>query len=199
VFAAAEGDPGLDQRLCQQRKLGELVRHAYEDLPRPRRMRDNGRRRGPLGGALAASVLILLGLAGGLLTHRQLDQRAAAPVAAEGNYILHVTSGDSANMQAALREARQLVDSGTASAPRRVEVVANEEGLNLLRSDITPFAEEIAVLAQHEVVFYACARAIQRLEERGVEVHLVPQADSRFTALDRVVMRMQDGWNYRRL
>jgi len=45
-------------------------------------------------------------------------------------------------------------------------------------------------------VFYACSKTIQRLEEKGVVVTLVPEAIAGYTALDRVVLRMQDGWEY---
>jgi intracellular sulfur oxidation DsrE/DsrF family protein len=95
-----------------------------------------------------------------------------------------------------LQKARELLSSAEPGKPRRVEVVANEQGLNLLRSDITPFSEEIRALANEDVIFYACSKAIERLEEKGVEVRLVPEAVSNYTALDRVVSRMKDGWQY---
>jgi len=201
VFAAAEQNPELEQRLCQQRKLGELMRHAYQDVPQPvRRLGESRGRRSLLGRALAASLFILVGIGGGLLAHWHWDQRAASSTALEsGDFILHVSSGDEDHMLATLRKARQIVDASTENNPHHVEVVANEQGLNLLRSDVTPFAGEIAALARHDVTFYACARAIQRLEEQGVEVRLVEQAVSDFTALDRVVMRMNEGWHYLKL
>ena len=37
LFDEAEQSAELDQRLCQQRKLKELVKHAYQDVPEPRR------------------------------------------------------------------------------------------------------------------------------------------------------------------
>jgi intracellular sulfur oxidation DsrE/DsrF family protein len=200
MFSEAEQDPELEKRLCQQKTLGELVRHAYQEPPRPNRQQNRGQRRGPLGRALVASALILVGLAGGLLVHSHLDRGAALTAPAKpGNYILHVSNGDQATMQATLRQANELISSGTLENPHRVEVVANERGLDLLRSDITPFAAEIAQLADSDVVFYACSRAIQRLEEQGVTVKLVPQAHGEFTALDRVILRMQDDWEYIKL
>ena len=48
-------------------------------------------------------------------------------------------------------------------------------------------------------MFYACSKAIERLEEKGVDVRLVPEAIPGFTALDRVVERMQDDWQYIKL
>jgi intracellular sulfur oxidation DsrE/DsrF family protein len=200
IFNEADHDLELEQRLCQQRKLGELVRHAYQNPPVPEGRPASRRRRSPLHRALVAGVFILVGIAGGLLAHQQLDRQMPAAFAeAPNNFILHVSRGDEKTMLAALRKARELIEDDSPNHPTRVEVVANERGLNLLRSDVTPFAAEIAALADERVVFYACSRAIQRLEERGVEVQLVPQANDDYTALDRVVMRMQEDWNYIKL
>lgn len=199
VFSAAEDDPELEQRLCQQRKLGELVRHAYQEVPEPTRSDAARRRRNPLARALVASVLILVGLGAGLWTHQYLDgERKAVALASldSPNFILHISNGDPETLRETLQKARELLDSGDEQTPHRVEVVANEQGLNLLRSDITPYAGEVAELADKNVVFYACSRAIERLEQQGIEVRLVPQANPGYTALDRVVKRMQEDWNY---
>jgi intracellular sulfur oxidation DsrE/DsrF family protein len=200
-YNEAEHSDELDRRLCQQRKLKELVRHAYDDVPAPRNpARTPLPRSAFFGRVLAAGVLLALGLSAGLVTHRYLDEAAAGgdaqPVAAIENYILHVASGEPEQMGAALEKARSLLDSAPAGQPRQVEIVANERGIDLLRSDVTPFAREIRALADSDVVFYACSRTIQRLQERGVEVRIVPEANVEYTALDRVVSRMQDGWNY---
>jgi intracellular sulfur oxidation DsrE/DsrF family protein len=99
-------------------------------------------------------------------------------------------------MKRALQKAEELLSTARPGYPRQVEVVANERGIDLLRSDITPFSAEISALANRNVIFYACSKAIERLEEKGVNVQLVPEAIPGYTALDRVVIRMKDGWQY---
>ena len=208
LFNEAEQSAELDQRLCQQRKLKELVKHAYRDVPEPRRRLTGRRTRSSmLGLATAASMLLLLGVTTGQLLPRFFDQDLrpggltanAQAVADVENYILHVVSGEPEKMKFALQQARELLDSAGADSPRKVEVVANEQGLALLRSDVTPFSDEIRALAHENVVFYACSKAIERLEEKGIEVRLVPEAIPGYTALDRVVERLQDGWQYIKL
>lgn len=207
LFNEAELSAELDQRLCQQRKLKELVKHAYRDVPEPRRLLAGRRSRtGLVGLAMAASLLLVLGVTVGLFMRGYLNPAphpgefaSASGITAESvmeNYILHVISGEPEQMRLALEKAEQLLTSAEPDNPRQVEVVANEKGLNLLRSDITPFSREISVLADQKVIFYACSKAIQRLEEKGVEVQLVPEAIPGYTALDRVVIRMKDGWQY---
>ena len=207
LFSEAEQSAELDQRLCQQRKLKELVKHAYQDVPEPRRfLARKGKGRGMFGMAFAASVLILLGVTSGLFLRGFIDPAprpqtlaatgGAQTAAASENYILHVINGEPEQMKLALQRTRELLDAAESGHHRQVEIVANEKGLDLLRSDITPYADEISALANENVIFYACSKAIQRLEEKGIEVQLVPEAIPGYTALDRVVIRMKDGWQY---
>ena len=208
VFNEAEQSAELEQRLCQQRKIKELVKHAYRDVPEPRRLLTGRRTRGSmLGLAVAASMLLVLGIVTGQLMPRFFDQNLhpggpeanTQAVTGMENYILHVVSGEPEKMRFALQQARVLLDSADPDNPRRVEIVANEQGLDLLRSDVTLFSDEIRALSQENVMFYACSKAMERLEEKGIEVRLVPEAIPGYTALDRVVERMQDGWQYIKL
>lgn len=207
VFDKAEQSAELDQHLCRQRKLKELVKHAYRDVPEPKRLSPVRRMPNSLFGvSLVASVLLVLGAAAGLFMHGFMDRDSLpegfsatdnpqAAIVAE-NYILHVSSGDPQQMKRALQMAKTLLSSARPGVARQVEVVANEQGLDLLRSDVSNFTNEISYLAGQNVVFYACSKTIQRLEERGVVVKLVPEAIPGYTALDRVVLRMNDGWEY---
>jgi len=204
IFTLSEECSDLDSRLCQQRKLKEMVQHAYRDVPRPKRSNKLG---GPRGGwfnlAAAAMLALAVGLAGGWMASRSLDGTTVADVAAvpasQDTWLLHVASSDPARMQLALNRAEELMHGPGASASARVEIVANEGGLDLLRSDRSPFAERIRELADQDVLFFACSRAIERLEEQGVKVRLLPEANTEYSALDRVVYRMQQGWAYEKI
>ena len=102
-------------------------------------------------------------------------------------------------MLAALQHAEQLLEEAGEDEVRQVEIIANERGIDLLRSDITPYIREISTLQDRDVVFYACSRTIERLEQQGVQVLLVPHTNAEYTALDRVVTRMQEGWVYEKI
>ena len=123
--------------------------------------------------------------------------RTAASVPTQADrLLLHVASADPASLEAALDLAERAISEGSG---RQVEVVANEGGLDLLRADVTPFADRIAELAEQDVVFFACSTAIQRLRDKGVDVRVLPQANVRYSALDRVVLRLQEGWQYQKI
>jgi intracellular sulfur oxidation DsrE/DsrF family protein len=203
VFTLSEENSEVDVRLCQHRKLKELVQHGYRDVPKPRRHSNKG---GPgknlLSLAAAAALILAVGVIAGWTASRSLDSSSAPLVAAATNpdtWLLHVASSDPVRMQQALDRAESLMTGSGASASRRVEIVANEGGLNLLRSDMTPYAEQIRQLAEQDVLFFACSKAIERLEDQGVSVHLVPEANTNYSALDRVVLRMQQGWTYEKI
>ncbi len=207
IFELAEQSSELDARLCRQRKLKELVQHAYRDVPRPRRHGVGAVTRGRgLGAAFAAMLLLAAGFAGGFFGTQLFWPDRAGPEVARGaealaqaqpaSYLLHVTSADPERMHDALHRATELMQEPDGGPGRQVEIVANEGGLNLLRSDITPYAAEIRELAERNVLFFACTRAIERLESQGIEVVLLPEANADFSALDRVVLRMQQGWEY---
>jgi len=201
LYNEAARSEELDQRLCQQRKIKELVKIAYEDVPPPNRgAKPPLTRAGIFGRAIAATVLVAVGLAAGFAGHRYIDQEpgdfAAASVSEK--YLLHVTSGEPEEMMAALEYANELLEGDDGNL-RQVEIIANEQGLDLLRQDVTPFAAEISALQAEDVVFYACSKTIQRLEEKGIRVELVPYTNPDYTALDRVVTRMQEGWHYEKI
>jgi intracellular sulfur oxidation DsrE/DsrF family protein len=210
LFNEAELSEELDQRVCKQRKLKELVKHAYNDVPEPKHTKIYGFRTSLAGLSMAASVLLLIGILsgyfiGGLIgqnnpvgnpiDHHVANTGPGAAISSE-NYILHAISGDPEHMKRVLETAKDLLAESEGNVSRQIEVVANERGIDLLRSDVTPFGDEIAALADKQVLFYACSKSIQKLENDGIEVRLVPQANARYTALDRVVIRMKDGWQY---
>ena len=198
IFELSDESLELDARLCQQRKLKEMVQHAYRNVPQARtRSAQTGSRGRVLGMAAAAMLLLAMGVSIGWFASLTMGPgQNGALVAQSDTYLLHVTTSDPQRMQAALRRADELMNGPGATDARRVEIVANESGLDLLRSDVTPFAAQIRTLAEQDVLFFACTKAIERLEAQGIHVKLLPEANTEHSALDRVVLRMQQGWEY---
>ena len=80
----------------------------------------------------------------------------------------------------------------------QLEVVANAEGLKLLRADTSPYPERIRRMALqfNNISFLACNRAIEKLRMNGIDVHLLPEARVIPGALEEIVDRLQQGWVY---
>lgn len=207
LLARLESDPAFKARACELHALKERVRGAYAEPPAAPLAKPASRTALPY--ALAASLLLMLGAAGGWLAH---DRQDSAPVARLADLppgyqalalsdradarkvVLHLDSGDASRFQATLDLAEHL-----ARQPgRQVEIVANSDGLNLLRVDASGYEARIAQLArQHSnLSFVACSQTIRRFQREGLQVRLVPQAQVASAAINEILSRMQQGWFY---
>ncbi|HUT40951.1 MAG TPA: hypothetical protein VM011_06365, partial [Gammaproteobacteria bacterium] len=105
-------------------------------------------------------------------------------------------------MEQALDDAEQLLASYKEHPELvQLEVVANAEGLKLLRADTSPYPERIRRMALqfNNISFLACNRAIEKLRMNGIEVNLLPEARVIPGALEEIVDRLQQGWVYIRV
>lgn len=210
-----EEDLGFKGQVCETRVLKELVRGAYGDLPGQAPSSPQSWCTPLWGRALAAGLLLCLGLGGGWLARGQLDQppiidRLAGfpdgyqPIAFSSQVdhdkiVLHLDSADQSRMEAALDLAERLVAERGERA--RVEVVVNSYGLNLLRQDTSPLKARIDRLADQygNLAFVACGQTIARLHREGVEVRLIPEASVATSAIGEILERMRQGWVYVRV
>lgn len=215
IFNDSDAANNINQQLCEYRKLKELVRHAYSDVPQPYSSQfDYQGKQKPAGTkySTAAVLMLMSGLIGAVLSYNfaPLNTKfVEAPQSSNINtvdqlnavnrVILHLESNNIDLMDAALSRAEELIASSPANNPVLVEVVTNDKGLDLLRSDVSPFAERVSNLSRQNVAFIACAKRIENLHQEGIDVTLVPEANSHFTALDRLVDRMQNGWSYEKI
>ena len=215
LLASANADPALQAAICRLTALKEQVRLAFQDPPQA----DRAAAGKPwcltsAWAATAAAAALLLGLGGGWLLHDTpvaadrlvlLDSegRGAAPATADSpelRLVVHVASADQAKAGAVLDEVEGLLEAYERDGrPLRVEVIANGDGLNLLRTGFTDHAQRIHDLAHrfHNLTFVACKNTMDRLRAaHGIEVRLVPDAEVTESGVSRVVQRQRQGWGY---
>ena len=198
-------DSSLRGRACELWQLKQMVRGAYP-LPAqksaPAGRRSFGTPRWTH--ALAASLLVTLGTISGWLAHGRIDaDRLLAnqieTIRAEGGrVVLHLFSDEPARMEAALRMAEQLATArDKAGQPFRVEFIANGPGLHLLRAGGSPYAAQIAALRNHaNLRLIACREAMGRMQERGIDVTLLPGVEEAPSAEGELATRLTQGWRY---
>lgn len=200
LLAAIAADGELAQRACALRLVKEQLRHAYAESPTVVSRHDPAR---PW--RLVAGVLLLIGAAS--IGWMARDSLIASPTteARRGetaHVILHLADWDAGRADTALSDAEGLLraaqDSGRMIV---VELVANRGGLTLLRSDTSPHANRIARLRGEypNLALIACGQTVERLRNSGVEVRLLPGTRVAGSALDQIVTRMSQGWNYVRI
>jgi len=215
IMDAVRKDEDLACRVCELLQVKDSLRLAYREPPQPEHTnkRWQASRKTRLSFRAAAAVaLFTVGSVTGWLMHSQPEPTATHPASkiaqmapAGEEYkrvILHISTADPVRLGHALDDAEQLL-SGYKDHPERVqlEVITNTAGLTLLRADASPYVERIRRMAQKydNISFLACARTIEKLRMKGIEVHLVPEARVIPGALEEIVDRLQEGWVYIRV
>ncbi|HEB59596.1 MAG TPA: hypothetical protein ENJ01_10260 [Gammaproteobacteria bacterium] len=214
LLEALRKDDELSRRVCQLRKVRDMVQLGYLDIEAPSTQVGQKKTRTSRM-ALVASFLMLLGLAVGWTSHALLSDPGLTELAQaiesgrqigpgeQWRVVLHVTTDDEYRLNTVLEETERLLKSHReAGRTVVVELLTNGKGLKLLRSDSSPFAERIhALQAEYDTLsFLACAKTIKRLKkEKGIDVTLLPEAEVVTSALKQIIRRKEDGWSYIRI
>jgi intracellular sulfur oxidation DsrE/DsrF family protein len=216
IIEAINKDDALACRVCELMQLKDSVRLAYREPPQPVHTRDrwNASHKAVFSvKAVAAIMLLAVGTLIGVLLQPQINPSTSsivpaglAQIAPAGDeyrrVVFHISTADPLRLEQALDDAEELLASYQNSPEKvQLEVVANAEGLALLREDASPYAERIHRLAMlyDNLSFLACSRTIEKLKLKGIDVHLLPDAEIIPAALEKIVDRLHEGWVYIRV
>lgn len=213
IVEQLEQDDQLTHEAQELRQLQALMRHAYRMPPTPPDKNKAGKgSRGSLN-ALAAGLFLAFGVVAGWYGNEQFVANTQTAqlipthavqlhtaASTQDNLLLHISSNDPAKMDAALSYAEQTLANAQRHNDKnfRLEVVANNGGIEMLRRDTSPYSQRIEKLLSkyHNVSFLACANALQKLRDQGVKVELLPGTRSDHSAVDEIVDRLEGGWRY---
>lgn len=197
-------DAELRARVCEVQRLKQLVRAAW---PLPEAV--SGIPRAMPWRTLAATLVMVLAGAMGWHAYRGDDRAGRAPLAqtsapsGQQRILFHVATANPVALEEMFNDiAFILEDNRRAGRPLLVEVIANADGLNVLRSDTTRHAARIHSLAQEysNLKFSACRNTMDRLKrEEGIVVRLVPEAGIIESGVVGVARRQGEGWSYIRV
>lgn len=218
LVARMREDAGLNQRVCALRSLQNMVRLAYTEPPVTSGETSLAAPRRQLMQRCAVGCLILLaGLSGGwALRGVELPAVAGVPSPAmdglqtvsvalqpdPDRVMLHLDSAAPGRMQAALDQAERLLDEAEREGrTMQLEIVANSNGIDLLRAGVSPHAARMARMTQRHanLQWVACSQTIARFTGEGEKVELLPTARVAPTAIGEIVTRLQQGWTYVRV
>lgn len=215
-------DETLRRRIYALRSLKDMVKGAYESVPEVSRPADEIEPRpGRLRMAVAASVLLAVGIAIGWFAHITVDggvrlaergngerhpdslPASHAIESATGNVILHINRGDPMSLKAVLDTAESILLGAEAAAKETfVEIIANADGLALFRADTSPYSERIARMRERygNLTFMVCGFAAERSGKREKRaIDFLPEAVMAPSAIERIVTRVKQGWQYVRI
>lgn len=207
IMEAIQNDGTLSDRASELMRLKDAVHLAYSNPPEPGSAQSDWRRDmrfGWLRNAVAAMLLLAVGLAGGWLLHPLTDNIAPQPAIAtstvdqQEKIILHISKSDPRQFAAALDYAEKFLAENDSND--QIDVVAHAGGLDVMRSDVSPMKERILSLMQkhRNIHFIACAGAIRMFQQKnGTSPAIIEGVGTDMTAFDHIVGRLQSGgWKY---
>lgn len=221
MFIAVGRDETLKERVCELRGLKEMVQHAYH-LPPVNKVSPNMRpnpwhiaRFQYMPRMATCMLMLLLGLGSGWVmfagSHSMGDPKlmrlletaqGSGIIARSGNIIVHVSNSNPVRLKTALDETENLLSSyKRANRHVNVEIIANGSGLDLLRSDVSPYAKRIAMMKAKypNLDLLACQQTIKKLQKQGINVKLLPHTGSTHSAVEEIDKRLHQGWDYVRV
>jgi intracellular sulfur oxidation DsrE/DsrF family protein len=205
VLERIAADERLRAKVCETWHLNELVRsaHPLEGGAAGRKKPDRWRM---LGLPLAACLLLMVGAGSGWLAHEEYDEswipgaELKAIQARSGRVVLHLVSGEPADIEKALRKAEQLAAARdrAGSGIIEVEVIANGPGIRVMQAGDARFSARVAGMReQHKNIrLVACNETMNRMRERGVAVTLLPDVVVVPSAIEEIANRIDQGWRY---
>ncbi|TCS72964.1 intracellular sulfur oxidation DsrE/DsrF family protein [Sulfuritortus calidifontis] len=201
------GDALLKRQVCELNMLKEMVKSSYRGPNSVSHDFGTGRRRPQVRHAIAASCLVVVGVLAGWLGRGHLaDDRDTLRTAWLGNVatnqnriMLHVDKAGLARFDQVLDRAEHALDAARRDGRRiQVELVANSQGIDLLRAATSPYADRLQRLqARYDnLALIGCGQTLKKLQERGQDTRLLPGVHIAPAALDEVVDKLQAGWVY---
>ena len=206
LYSQISNDQELTRQVCEIRKIRDMLQLAYREIPEApstavvATVKGNRNWRN-----LAASVVLAIGIVVGW-QFTNIDGQGPTKLAsttAESNQakvLFHLHSDDPKKVQEALIDVESLMKYYRQTGLKaRVELVANGDGINLLRTDTTRYADKIHQLQREypNLAFVACQNTINRLkQEKGVSADLLPGTVVIDSGVAQIMRRQQQGWAY---
>ncbi|WP_126454305.1 hypothetical protein [Sulfuriflexus mobilis] len=211
ILKLMQEDRELTERINCLQQTKDMMRLAYAEPPRliqqtaPQTSRVNW-----FSAGIAASVLFVLSVSAGWIGHTQLSDSANTPSFGSlaqfnptkdnnENILLHISSKDEESIEKVLNTAEQLLtERESHHRPINLEIVANAEGIAMLREG-SPYQGRIrSIVTEHQnVAFYACGHAMENAHlKEGKEIELIPEAQRVNAALEQIIKRLKLGWAY---
>lgn len=216
LYTRIGADETLANRVCVLRSMKDMVRLAYNvSFKEPAILEQPVKSRRYWESGIAAVLLLTLGVGAGWGLHSnqskasyaqaRFDHKAvhlAGTAADPRKILLHIDSASPEKFSAVLDHAeRILTEARQRNGKLQVEVLANSNGLDLLRVGHSPYAARIAQLTRtHDNLrFVVCAQTVARFTREEGKIVLLPEAEIAHSAIGEVVDRLQKGWTYTKI
>jgi intracellular sulfur oxidation DsrE/DsrF family protein len=212
MYKSIHSDEELNQQVCEIRKLRDLIKLGYADLPEPPVKNRALPRTGlsgfqlPIGSGIAAGIALLIGISIGGNTQlsppaNTQETTTATTVATENQKVLfHVNSGETEDMRDALNEVDQLLRHYASTGQlAEIEVVTNGQAITMLDADNSPFRNRIErmIRKHNNLTFVACQNSIEQTKaDQSLAIRMIPGTVVIDSGVAQIMRRQHQGWAY---
>lgn len=210
ILKKSQDNEQLSESICQTRVIKEMVKLSYQTPPEHYSNKQTGAHRTSyFQYGIVASLFLLLGSVAGwsganFYANPLFNNSASQQIQLNSDTInthqvlLHIATDEPSRVDSALDNAEKLLASNNMDEQFQLQILINADGIKILQENNSPYIDRIRALAgQHEnVSFLACQRSIERQQLKGIEVHLVKEANVIPEALEAIVKRLNQGWVY---
>lgn len=212
-------NPELAQLVCDIDQIQDWMKEAYDTVPEMKHPQGKGRIHAVLPGALAAMMLLSVGILVGwfagkvsstdngsahaatLLQANGYSQNIAytgTPTASARNVILRLGSDSPQKFRQTLATVEHLMKDSAHQPGFQLEVLANSDGIDFLRTGTSPYAKQIEALIEKypNLHFMVCGTSLRNIEKEGKKVSLLPHVNITSSAVEQVAKRLREGWRY---
>lgn len=202
VVKAMETDSTVRERVYKLRHTKDLMNLGFSHAEPPTATNEHPKStQGWSWISLAASLVIISASFGfGYWSHLFLSKDDTAQLAAQAEpvrIVLHISHSNPKHFRAVFAYIEDFIREHDGREDQ-IEIVANAQGLDLIREDISPYREQVNTLIRNHpnVHFIACANAIRELAIKGVTPRFNPSIPTHRPAFDHLLERVQQGWTY---
>ena len=209
AYERLSNDVALNGQVCELRKVRDLVKLAYQNVPVPHRGMASIAAVGKkyCNNGLAAGLALIIGGVGGWFLHQSSHTPQNTVIAQvmpgadePAKVLFHVSDGNEEHLKSVLDEVESLLQFYRNTHEKaRVEVITNGGGLSLLMTGVSPFADRIQRMQKEytDLTFIACQNTIDRVEqELGITAKLLPGVVVIDSGVAQIMRRQHQGWAY---
>lgn len=210
ILKKSQENEQLSENICQTRVIKEMIKLSYQTPPDNRSEKQAGKHRSNyVQYGIAASLFLLIGsivgwsgalfYANPMFNNNVLQQvQLNSSALNKHQVLLHIATDEPSRVESALSNAERLLASNNMDEKFQLQILVNADGIKILQENNSPYIDRIRTLTtKHEnISFLACQRSIERQKLKGVDVHLVKEANVIPEALEEIVNRLNQGWVY---
>ncbi len=204
-------DADLRKAACELRKQKSDIQQHYQAIPLPNSPLAKAKKvhqqqqniavswlKKPKTYGIAASLALFFTFTTFLFNTSNTKTHTLTASASTHKFLIHIDSNDPQKEKMAVIKAESLVRTAYEQGqPIQVEIVANYKGIELFNAENLDKLKILKTLSQYDnVKLLACKRAIERAKSEGHHIHLMAPVIQDKAAIDEIVSKMQQGWQY---